>query len=194
MKRFKLILLTIFLISSLYSNDVLERTFLDISTGYSNAPYTKNDKTGNISINQLDKNGYLYDLAIGYRINESVFTTLNYQYSKFKQIDYDDYYITLNYQFDYSLNPYLGILLGKSYLHWNKDPLNSSTIKDINSGSFIYGVQAGLEYKISNNISFLPKILYTRLDHGTNLISLPASSYLEHKNRYQILFGLRFWF
>ena len=186
---FKTIILSLFLSTSLYSNNV----FVDISTGLSHSPYSKKDISGNININSLDENGYLYDLALGYRVNDKVFSTLNYQYSKLNEIDFDEYYVTLNYQFDYKLNPYIGILVGKSILHWNEDPLNSSQIKDNTSGSFMYGIQTGLEYEISDNISFIPKLMYTRTDHGTNLIS-SAQSYIEHDDHVKLLFGFRYSF
>lgn len=190
MKSIKFILVSLLLSTTLYSSDF----FVDISTGYSNAPYTKKDLVGNIAINSLDENGYLYDIAVGYRFNEKIFSTLNYQYSKLKQIDFDDYYFTINYQFNHTLNPYLGVLLGKSFLHWNKDPLNSSKNIDHTSGSFMYGLQTGFEYKINERFSFIPKLIYSRTDHGTNLISLPAKSYLEHDSKLQLLLGFRFRF
>lgn len=187
MKTLKALLITILLSLNLYSSDC----FVDISTGYSNSPYVKKDITGSININDLDENGYLYDLAVGYRINDKLFSTLNYQYSKFDDIDYDNFYITLNYQFESSLKPYVGLLVGKSFLHWNKDPLNSSQNIDWTSGSFMYGLQVGLEYKINENLTFIPRVLHSRTDHGTNLISAPAQSYIEHDSKTQVLFGLR---
>lgn len=189
---FKRIVLTLFLSTSLYSSDILENTFIDISIGLSHSPYSKKDITGNIAIDSLDENGYLYDLAIGYRFNNNIFTTLNYQYTKLNEIDFDEYYVTLNYQFDYKFNPYIGALVGKSFLHWNKDPLNSSQNIDWASGSFMYGVQAGLQYGISDKISFIPKLMYIRTDHGTNLILAPAQSFIEYDDQVKLLFGLRY--
>jgi predicted porin len=193
MKTLKINLLIVLLSLNMFASD-LDNFFVDVSAGLSNTPYSKSDSSGSININKLDENGYLYDLALGYRINDKLFTTLNYQYSKFKEIDFDDYYVTLNYQFNHELKPYVGVLVGKSFLHWNKDPLNSSQTKDYMSGSFMYGIQTGLEYQISNNISFIPKVMYSRTDHGTNLISSPARSYVEHDSKTQVLLGVRYSF
>ena len=190
MKKLKLLIVPFLLSINLYSSDV----FVDTSFGYSYNPYSKKDAIGSIGIDSLDENGYLYDLALGYNLNKEIFLTINYQYSKLKEIDYDDFYITLNYQLENKLNPYMGVLIGKSFLHWNKDPLNSSSIKDYTSKSFIYGIQAGLKYKITEDLYFIPKLIYTRLNHGTSLISLPAKSYIDHNSKTQLLFGFRYIF
>ena len=192
MKTLKIKLLVVLLSLNMFAND-LENIFLDVSTGLTHTPYSKKDISGSIPVS-LDENGYLYDLAIGYRFNQNIFSTLNYQYSKLDEIDFDDYYVTLNYQFNHDLKPYLGVLLGRSYLHWNKDPLNSSQNIDNTSGSSLYGIQAGMEYKINDNISFIPKIMYSRTNHGTNLVSAPAKSYIEHNSKTQILLGFRYAF
>lgn len=187
---YKTIIIFIFLNINSYAKDI----FIDLSTGYTHAAYTKKDISGSIQIDDLDDNGYLYELAIGYRLSKEVFTTLNYQYSKLDEIEFDDYYVTLNYQFLEKLKPYVGILLGKSYLRWKEDPLLVSKKKDRTSGSFIYGVQAGLEYTLSNNLSFVSKFIYSRTNHGTNLHSNNAKSYIDHDSKSQLLLGLRFVF
>ncbi len=192
MKTLKINLLIVLLSLNMFAND-MNNIFVDVSAGLSNTPYSKSDTVGSIRLS-LDENGYLYDLALGYRFNDNLFSTLNYQYSKLDEIDFDDYYVTLNYQFNHELKPYVGVILGRSYLHWNKDPLNSSQTKNHTSASVMYGIQTGLEYKLSDNISFIPKIIYSRTDHGTNLISSPARSYVEHDSKTQVLLGVRYSF
>ena len=189
-KIFKLTVVCMFLNLNLYA----ENMFIDVSTGYSHIPYSKKDKQGSIDIDKLDENAYSYDLAFGYRYNKNLFSTINYQYSKLDEIEFDDYYVTLNYQFKHKMNPYLGLFVGKSFLHYKKDILNSSKTKDYTSGSFLYGFQAGLEYKFSTNLSFVPRLIYSRTNHGTNLNSSPAKSHIEHNSKRQVLFGLRFNF
>lgn len=189
-KIFKIAVIFIFLNLNLYA----ENMFMDVSTGYSNIPYTKKDKQGSIDLDNLDENAYSYDLALGYKFSKNIFSTINYQYSNLDEMEFDDYYLTFNYQFQKRLKPYIGFLLGKSFLHYKKDLLKSSTSKNYTSGSFLYGVQAGLEYKLSTNLSFIPRFIYSRTNHGTNLISSPAKSNIEHNYKSHILFGLRLLF
>lgn len=58
----------------------------------------------------------------------------------------------------------------------------------------MYGMQVGLEYKVNKRISFIPKVIYTKTNHGTNLVSLPAKSYIEHDSKSQLLLGFRYLF
>jgi len=194
MKNLKAILTVIVLSTTVYSSEILKNTFIDVSKGYTYTPYNKKDLVGSININSLDKNGYLYDFGIGYRFSENIFSTLNYQYSKLDEMSFDDYYLTLNYQLDYELNPYFGVLIGKSFLNWEKDPINSARNIDWSSGSMLYGIQTGFEYQFSEKFSLVPKLIYIRTDHGANLISLPARSYIEHDSKTQLMLGLRYNF
>lgn len=191
MKKLIKIQILIFL---LVSSSFAKNKFLELSTGLGYTPYSKKDLVGSIETKSLDKSTYLYHIAMGTKIKENIFSSINYQRSNLTGIYIDDFYVSLDYKLDNKVNPYLGLILGKSYLNWKIDPINDSKNKDYTSQSFLYGIQTGFDYPVSKSISFSPKITYLITKHKTNLRSLPAISYIRHNERFNLYLGFRIAF
>jgi len=142
-----------------------------------------------------DDKSAVFEIGIGYKINENLFTELAYQRSMLDIADVDSGYLSLNYQFsDSMLNPYVGILGGYSKLKWDKRPYNMLVNENLISTSFLYGVQTGLNLSIpdTNNFYITAKYKYIRLDHFMNIRSNMAT--IEHNSVQNLLLGIKYEF
>jgi opacity protein-like surface antigen len=171
-------------------------TFAGVSVGYTKLNIKQEDKTGSIILgNKIEESGYNAIFQAGYNYCENIDVTINYQ----RVIQDDTYQNNFFIGSEYSLQkqnnftPYIGAQLGYSELHWDKNPLNTTT-NDYTSGSYLVGATLGATYplneKVDLNINY--NIQYT--DHTTHLESAPAKSELTHDISHSFNLGVRYSF
>lgn len=154
----------------------------------------QNDQIGSIILsNSLDKNATSFNFQIGKKFDNYLLST-NYERLNSFDAKIDSYYVSLDYQFNHKLRPFIGISLGKNDLTWKVDPLANSQTKDKKISSFMYGIQAGLNYPIDKKWSIYSKLSYQKFNLKTKLISIPAKSEIIYKNRSSLGLGIRYFF
>jgi hypothetical protein len=122
--------------------------FVYLSLGLSTIDSDFDSSSRNI---YLDKNGINIDLGVGYRFRDIMFSTLSYQRAIFNEVNIDNLYVSLNYQFrEIPLKPYVGVLIGLSRLVWSKYPVSGTNVNDNESITLLGGVQLGIEYSFSD--------------------------------------------
>lgn len=172
-----------------------DKYFLGVSFNLNHLNVKKNDIYGQIDLTkELEDKKNSYTINVGRVFNNKYLVSYNYEYLDLNEIDLESHYISLDYKFDTYLTPYVGLSLGYSSLKWNIDPLNNSEIKDTKASSFMYGVQSGIIYPLTDNLNFIGNISYKRFDLKTKLKSLPAVSEIVHKNKSSLGFGIRYNF
>jgi hypothetical protein len=118
----------------------------------------------------LEDDGINIDLGLGYRSSEIVFSTLSYQRAIFDEVNIDNLYVSLNYQFrETPLNPYVGAIIGFSRLIWSKYPVSGTLVNDDESTTLLGGLQLGIEYSFSD-WSIFGEYQILKNEHYTNVL------------------------
>ena len=175
-------------------NDILKNIYLQIGTTLNSFDGSKKDITGSILIDNPKTEGMGYKISVGKYIFDRYALGFHYDNVDLNQINIYSYSFSLDYRFDTEYQPYLGFTLGKIYKKWNIDPLVNSTIKDNDISSNLYGIQGGALYPLKNNWFLDGKISYQKFNLKTNLISTPAKSIIEYKDRKGLEVGVRYQF
>jgi|GEM_PF-2574358 len=171
-----------------------EKYFVGASINYNLLSITTEDKVGSIILNSMPNNDATsIELEAGLKIQNYIFSA-NYEMANLDDVSMNSLYLSLDYQFKNILNPFIGLSLGMSNLTWQIDPLTNSTIKDKKLSSFMYGVEAGIEYQVYKNWYINTTAKYQKLDFNTVLISSPAKSEILHKDKSSLGIGLRYYF
>jgi hypothetical protein len=141
--------------------------FVYLSLGLSTISSDFDSSSRSIS---LDEEGLNVDLGVGYRFSDTLFSTLSYQRAMFDEVDIDNLYVSLNYQFSKTpLKPYVGALIGSSHLVWSEYPVSGTLTNDEESNTLLGGLQFGIEYGFSDwNIFGQYQIL--KNEHNTNVL------------------------
>ena len=170
--------------------------FLGVIVGVNSLTINTENKSGTVSLNTpLDESGYSYNLHIGANFDKNYRIVLNYDYIPVDDVTLENYYLSLNYQINRYLNPYIGLSTGISLLEWKIDPLTNSTTKKTDSeASGFIGIQAGLEHKYNKNYSVLTQLLYQELFHNTKVTNGTNEVHIKHDRLFQIGIGLRYFF
>ena len=164
----------------------LNTNYLDIS---------QNNKSGSITLaNGLDDKALSYTLQVGTNIDKNYIVSANYEVINLDNTKLKSYYLSLDYKFNHSLNPYIGLSLGVSDLTWQIDPLNTSKSKDTKASSFIYGIQAGVIYPVFKRWDLYSQLSYQKLSIDTNLEDSSTKVKISHKDKNSLGVGLRYWF
>ncbi len=141
----------------------------------------------------LDDKSAAFEVGIGYNFTKNVFAEFAYQRAALDIANIDSGYISLNYQFSgMSLNPYIGILGGYSKLKWTKRPHRMLKNEKLTSKSSFYGLQTGIRFPISDNVSFTAKYQYIKLDHLIDIRNGAGS--IEHNSVQNLLVGVEYGF
>jgi len=172
----------------------LENIFVEVGTSFNSFDGSKKDIEGSILTNAPKTEGMGYKISVGKYIFDRYALGFHYDNVDLNQINIYSYSFSLDYRFDTEYQPYLGFTLGKIYKKWNIDPLVNSTIKDNDISSNLYGIQGGALYPLKNNWFLDGKISYQKFNLKTNLISTPAKSIIEYKDRKGLEVGVRYQF
>ena len=142
--------------------------FVYLSLGLSTITSDIDSSSRNIS---LDEDGINIDLGVGYRFRDIVFSTLSYQRAIFNEVNIDNLYVSLNYQFsEIPLKPYVGVLIGFSQLEWSKYPISGTNVNDNKSTTLLGGLQLGIEYSFSDDWSIFGEYQILKNEHKTNIL------------------------
>ena len=119
----------------------------------------------------IDKDSTNVDLGVGYRFRDMMFSTLSYQRAIFNEVNIDNLYVSLNYQFrEIHLKPYVGVLIGLSRLVWSKYPVSGTLDNDNESITLLGGLQLGVEYSFSDDWSIFGEYQILKNEHKTNIL------------------------
>jgi len=142
--------------------------FVYLSLGLSTITSDIDSSSRNIS---LDEDGINIDLGVGYRFRDIVFSTLSYQRAIFNEVNIDNLYVSLNYQFsEIPLKPYVGVLIVFSQLEWSKYPISGTNVNDNKSTTLLGGLQLGIEYSFSDDWSIFGEYQILKNEHKTNIL------------------------
>ena len=185
-----------FIVLSLVSTTIVADTnkyYVGISSGYNNI---KSDTSNALTTNTLDSSGYNFVGELGYKLQENLNISLNYQRVLNDSISLDNYYIASEYTITKykSLTPYIGVSLGYSELSWEQNPVNLAK-QDLLSSSYLVGATIGTEYwlndtfalNINYNLQYMNK-------HTTKIQSVTQNGEIEHKLSHNLNFGIRYFF
>ena len=176
--------------SSLLASD----NSIGINIGSSHTNYHQSNQTGTITLgNTPDETFNSYEIYTILKQNISGMKPyLSYTYSSNDDLKHQYGLVGLNKYYKYL---YAGILAGYGELKYKYNPLNSSKENDYRAHSFIGGIQAGIEYKLSNSLAFNlnTKALYH--DYDTNLNpNNTAIATISHNTTTSFGIGLKYSF
>jgi opacity protein-like surface antigen len=141
----------------------------------------------------LDDSGTLLEVGGGYRFSDNIFTTLAYQHTALDIVTIHNLYVSINYQFsDVIFKPYVGILGGYSQLVWDERPHPVLPSEDLSSESAMYGIQAGMEYRLNDRWNLFAKYQYIVYDHTMDIKQ--GGDIIDHNSANNILIGVRYAF
>ena len=148
--------------------NVSSNNFLDIEFGYKQA--SMSDENNAFSINALDNSALNIKGNYGqYFTKDEFFVTAGFAFLQLKQANLKNINTSVNWQsnIDDDLDGFIGVKAGVSYLTWDitLDEASVSTT----STSPLFGIHAGLEYKIDEKTSIMLIGEYTRYSHKTQI-------------------------
>ncbi|MEA3228257.1 MAG: hypothetical protein U9P38_04205, partial [Campylobacterota bacterium] len=185
----------IFIVSNLIASTTLlsqdkdiEFESIGINTGYSKLYYTSE----NMDVDKPKTNLYnieLYTVVHNIFDNNTLKATFNYIYTQNDDIKTNSFLGGLNRydNFD-NFTLYSGLLVGYSQLDWNH-----TTTKEYESKGFIGGIQAGLEFSLTNSWKFNINTKYLLNNHTIDL-SPQYSAKLTHTGSFLLAFGVKYLF
>jgi opacity protein-like surface antigen len=171
-------------------------TFAGVSLGYTNLNVKQEDKIGAIILgNKLEESGYNIRVEAGYNYSENIDVTINYQRVIHDDTYQNNFFIGSEYKLNRQNNftPYVGAQLGYSELHWDKNPMNTTT-NDYTSGSYLVGATLGATYPLSEKVDLNINYNLQYTNHTTHLESAPAKSELTHDFSHSFNVGVRYSF
>ena len=200
MKLHNTILYPLLLSTSILSANSLHIESLGVNVGTASIKATQHNTSGTIILPKQPEKSFLsaevYALVDGIFDDKNKKLTLNYIYSTNSDIAEHNILIGINQYYTYKkYDFYVGGLAGISRLKWKYNPLNNAKDTDYYSTSFTAGLQAGMEYPLTNKllIGLNTKYLYSR--HKANLNpSTGVSANLTHYNFFDFGVGLRYKF
>lgn len=190
--------------TTLLANDSLINS-IGINLANSNTDYEQKNVNGSITLGTNPKKSFN---------SVEIFTTLNpissfckeynikpfasYTYSKNSTLKHQYFLIGLNKYFtieDYKkVEFYTGLLGGYGQMNWRYDPLNNSNNKNEDANSFLGGIQAGVDYSISDAISLGFNTKYLIHEYETKLKTTNAKATMEQDSTFAIGFSLQYSF
>jgi len=174
--------------------DFNKKLFIHTAIGGSSLDIDSNLAANNTFIpGALDKSGRSFEVGLGYKHSDKIFSTLTFQRNQLDIADIDNIYGSVNYQFSpNNFNIFVGGLAGYSRLKWSEPPSTVNFNQDLKSGSFMYGLQFGVEKEINQKVSILLKYQFIKHDHRMEILN--NTSDIEHRSENNILLGLRYNF
>ena len=186
--------ISLFLLSNIITSTTLFSKDTTIESIGFNAGYAKMFYTSEkIDINKPKTNFYnleLYTIADNFFDNNSFKPTLNYIYTKNKNIDSNSFFIGLNrYDSFDNFKFYTGLLLGYSDLNWK---FNDNEKRYSNSGA-TGGFQIGMEFPFTNALEFNINTKYLLYQRKIDLQPQYDIKF-THTGTLSLSFGLKYIF
>ncbi len=144
-----------------------------------------------------EEDGDTYGLGMGYEINEHWFIQLDYTHTDADDVDIDQVFVSLNFQYPLfidRMNGMIGLVAGEGSLDWNSQPDFADAIFDeLDDDESLYGIQVGLNYEIARHWSISLTYQYFDQEFNTN-VETPDEGRIEfeHSEHQYLLFGLRY--
>ena len=170
--------------------------YIGLTTGYSIVDVTKNDISGNMTLNfELEDSGINYGAEVGYYFNNNVFISINYQKTDLEHVSLNNAFATLNYQFDetYSFSPYIGAIAGYNIVTWEKSPIDSAT-ENGSASSLLGGLQVGSDISLYGGVSLYVFYRYLMFENITNIETLTEKSKIEYSSEQNLNIGIKYIF
>ena len=168
--------------------------FVGVELNYNQLSVNKTNIVGDIILNkELDDSASSVSFQVGTKLENYVLSA-NYEVVNLDDVNMYSLYLSLDFEFDMFLTPFLGISLGMSNLQWQTDPLVNSKTKDEKLSSLMYGVQAGISYQLYKNWSIYSRLSYQKIDFKTTLTSIPAKADVTHEDKASVGVGVRYSF
>jgi len=171
--------------------------FATASLGYTSTTISQNDKGDSIVLTKdaQDDSGVNYTVGVGYRYNQNIFTTVEYSKISFDMAKLDAIVVGMNYQFDTTLNPYVGVSVGQSKLKWKESPIEQTEeIVSDKSTKNTYGLQVGCNYDISKSIELFGQYQVLFQEHKTTITSPVHDTEVIGENQNNLNIGIRYYF
>ena len=183
--------------SSLIASDI-SLDSIGINVGVANSNFHQTNQNGTIILgNEPEETFSSYELY-GTLKQEllNMKPTLSYTYSSNDELKHQ--YLLVGLTKYYKLTKaslYAGLLGGYGELRWKYNPLNNSKSNDYTSTSLLGGIQAGIEYPITNSLAFNlnTKALYHNYDAQLNPNNI-ATAELSHNTTTSIAVGMKYSF
>ena len=147
-----------------------KNSFLYVGFGYQGLSVA--DDNDYFGVNALDDS--VIETKVGYGQyfdveDTKLFATVGFEYMALKQADMKAITTSINTEttLDEDVTGYIGIKAGFSYLVW--DIQQDEAVESITSSSPLVGLQGGIEYKFSKDISLVVGADYTKYFHETQI-------------------------
>lgn len=183
--------------SSLLASDIsLDSIGINVAQSHSNFHQTNQNGTVTLG-NEPDETFNSYEIyGILKKELFNMKPTLSYTYSS--NTDLKHQYLLVGLTKYYKLTKaslYAGLLGGYGELKWKYNPLNNSKSNDYTSTSLVGGIQAGIEYKLSNSLAFNlnTKALYHDYDAKLNPNNTTTTT-ISHNATTLVGVGLKYSF
>ncbi len=147
-----------------------KNSFLYVGFGYQSLSVS--DDNGYFGVNALDDSAIETKVGYGqyFDVNDAkLFATVGFEYMALKQADMKAITTSINTEttLDEDITAFIGIKAGFSYLVW--DIQQDEAVESITSSSPLVGLQGGIEYKFSKDISLVVGADYTKYFHETQI-------------------------
>ena len=197
----KLILTTSLFGSMLLGSDISVNS-VGINLGKSHSSYDQENLSGNIILGKTPDESFdsieVYMTVNNLFERNDIKPYLSYNYSKNDDLKHQYVLLGLNKYYnpkDTKSVLYAGVLGGYGELRWKYDPLNSSKNTNVDAASFMAGIQLGMNYPLSSNVSLGLNGKYLFHDYETKLNpSTGVFSKINHEDTSVISLGLEYKF
>ena len=169
-----------------------KRYFVGASLGVAKLGTSYTPMRGSFDLNPTDTTAASLGAEAGYTLDNEDFMSVEYSRVKLNDATLDNFLLSYNYTLakpKYDL--YVGVVAGISYIDVTKAPAADLDAKDVTGRSFAYGVQAGMEYPLEEDLTLYTQYRYLRLDHTTHLLSALGKADLTRESLQTLSFGVR---
>lgn len=173
-----------------------KKYFVGLSAGTSTVGISENTLAGTLPLDiSLQKGGGTFGGEAGYNLDESFFTTLNYQQTNLTNIRFHDIFTSLNYKFydENGFSPYVGALVDLNIKRWKHRPLSTLDTTD-KDHQLAVGFQMGGDYYLGNDISVFALYRYIHLNYKTTITDSTNTKEIQHNNEQNFNIGLKYSF
>jgi len=176
---------------------VKENFFVYLSGGIASADVSSNIQENVILLPEVLNDGAnVIEAGVGYRHSEDLFATAFIQNATLDQVNIFNINASVNYRFsDLAIMPYVGAVVGYSMLEWDEVPVDTTGHQNVDSkldaDHMTFGIQAGAEYELGNQITLFGKYQVLTFDH---LMEIFQDSEIQHANLQNVQGGIRYEF
>ena len=137
----------------------------------------------------LEQSAWLGDVTLGYQFVNGFYVSGSLQYSHLEAADLMNYYATLGYKMDFrGVNPFFGVNIGSGTLSWDDEYSIFGDNERVSVSTEMYfGLEFGLEFVISNELSITGKYQYFMNNQTTNFYA----GDITHESQSNLIVGLQ---